>query len=104
MEIGRWLIDQGTDVNAKAKVDPDGFGGHTPLFNCVVSQAYLCGRQRDAAFARIFLDQDANPNPRACCASNDDLSRTSRCTNIAMLPRLPGANAFMARVDRGTPG
>jgi len=65
MEIGGWLIDHGADVNAKAEVDADGFGGHTPLFNCVVSQAYLCGRQRDAAFARILLDQDADPNPRA---------------------------------------
>jgi hypothetical protein len=65
MEIGRWLIDHGADVNAKAEVDADGFGGHTPLFNCVVSQAYLCGRQRDAAFARILLDQDADPNQRA---------------------------------------
>ena len=65
MEIGRWLIEHGADVNAKAEVDQDGFGGHTPLFNCVVSQAYLCGRQRDAAFARLLLDHDADPNPRA---------------------------------------
>jgi len=65
MEIGRWLIGHGADVNAKAEVDRDGFGGHTPLFNCVVSQAYLCGRQRDAAFARVLLDQGAAPNPRA---------------------------------------
>jgi hypothetical protein len=65
MEIGRWLIGHGADVNAKAEVDRDGFGGHTPLFNCVVSQAYLCGRQRDAAFARVLLDQGADPNPRA---------------------------------------
>jgi hypothetical protein len=65
MEIGCWLIGHGADVNAKAEVDRDGFGGHRPLFNCVVSQAYLCGRQRDAAFARILLDQDADPNARA---------------------------------------
>jgi hypothetical protein len=64
IEIGRWLIDQGADANAKAEIDRDGFGGHTPLFNCVVSQAYLCGRQRDAAFARILLDQGADPNLR----------------------------------------
>jgi len=65
LEIGRWLVDHGADVNATAEVDADGFGGHTPLFNCVVSQAYLCGRQRDAAFARILLDQGADPNRRA---------------------------------------
>ena len=48
IEIARWLIDHGADVNAKAEVDSDGFGGHTPLFGCVVSQSYLCRRQRDA--------------------------------------------------------
>jgi len=65
IEIARWLIDHGADVNAKAEIDADGFGGHTPLFGCVVSQAYICGRQRDAAFARVLLDHGANPNARA---------------------------------------
>ena len=65
IEIARWLIERGSDVNAKAEIDPDGFGGHTPLFGCVVSQAYLCGLQRDAAFARLLLDHGADPNARA---------------------------------------
>jgi hypothetical protein len=65
IEIARWLIEHGADVNAKADVDADGFGGHTPLFGCVVSQSYLCGRQRDAAFARLLLDHGADPNARA---------------------------------------
>lgn len=65
IEIARWLIEQGADVNAKARVDADGFGGHTPLFGCVVSQSYLCGRQRDAEFARLLLDHGADPNARA---------------------------------------
>ncbi len=65
IEIARWLIDHGADVNAKAEIDADGFGGHTPLFGCVVSQAYLCGWDRDAAFARLLLDHGADPNPRA---------------------------------------
>jgi hypothetical protein len=65
IEIARWLIDQGANVNAKAEIDGDGFGGHTPLFGCVVSQAYLCGRQRDAEFARLLLDHGADPNARA---------------------------------------
>ena len=38
IEIARWLIEHGADVNAKAEIDADGFGGHTPLFGCVVSQ------------------------------------------------------------------
>jgi ankyrin repeat protein len=65
IEMARWLIEQGADVNAKAEVDTDGFGGHTPLFGCVVSQSYICGRQRDAAFARLLLDHGADPNARA---------------------------------------
>lgn len=65
IEIARWLIDHGADVNAQAEIDADGFGGHTPLFGCVVSQAYLCRLQQDAAFARLLLDHGADPNARA---------------------------------------
>ena len=52
-------------MNAKARVDSDGFGGHTPLFGCAVSQAYRCGLQHDAEFARLLLDHGADPNARA---------------------------------------
>jgi ankyrin repeat protein len=65
IEIARWLIAHGADVNARAEIDSDGFGGHTPLFGCVVNNSYLCGRQRDAAFARLLLDHGADPNVRA---------------------------------------
>jgi ankyrin repeat protein len=65
IDIARWLIDHGADVNAKAEIDADGFGGHTPLFGCVVSQAYLCRLRQDAEFARLLLDHGANPNTRA---------------------------------------
>ena len=64
IEIARWLIERGMDVNAKAEIDADGFGGHTALFGCVVSQSY-CGRQEDAVFARLLLDHGADPNVRA---------------------------------------
>lgn len=63
MEIARWLIDVGMDVDAKAAVDADGFGGHTALFGCVVAQP-LRLRARDD-FARLLLDHGANPNIRA---------------------------------------
>jgi hypothetical protein len=65
IEIARWLIAHGADVNVKAEVDSDGFGGHTPLFACVVSQSYRCGRQQDGDFTRLLLDHGAVPNARA---------------------------------------
>ncbi len=65
IEIARWLIERGADVNAKAEVDSDGFGGHTPLFGCVVSQPYRTGCRGDDAFARLLLDHGADPNIRA---------------------------------------
>ena len=65
IEIAHWLIERGADVNARAQMDAGGFGGHTPLFGCVVNNSYLCGRQRDAAFARLLLDHGADPNARA---------------------------------------
>jgi ankyrin repeat protein len=64
-EIAQWLIARGADVNAKAAVDAEGFGGHTALFGCVVSQAYRVGLQRDDGFARLLLDHGAEPNVRA---------------------------------------
>lgn len=65
IEMARWMIERGADVNAKAAIDADGFGGHTALFGCVVSQAYRCGRQRDGAFTQLLLDHGADPNARA---------------------------------------
>jgi hypothetical protein len=65
IEVARWLIEHGADVNACAALDADGFGGNTPLFHCVVNDSYLCGRQRDGAFARLLLEHGAEPNARA---------------------------------------
>jgi hypothetical protein len=65
IEIARWLIERGMNVDAKADVDADGFGGHTALFGSVVSQSYRCGRQEDAVFTRLLLDHGADPNARA---------------------------------------
>jgi ankyrin repeat protein len=63
MEIARWLLARGANVNATAAVDAAGFGGHTPLFGCVVTQP---PRQRKTDdFARLLLDHGADPNARA---------------------------------------
>jgi hypothetical protein len=59
-----WLLDHGADVNRPADVDADGFGGHTALFGCVMSQPYRCGHRGDA-LARLLLDRGADPNVRA---------------------------------------
>jgi hypothetical protein len=60
MEIARWLIARGMDVNAKAAVDAEGFGGHTALFGCVVAQPLRLRTHDD--FARLLLDHGADPN------------------------------------------
>jgi hypothetical protein len=64
-DLARWLLAHGADVDARAAVDADGFGGHTPLFACAVSQAYRAGRQRDGAIVRLLLDAGADPSIRA---------------------------------------
>lgn len=61
-EIFDWLLDEGADVNAAALVDGEGFGGHTPLFNAIVSCAYVNGRQRDAYMIRRLLELGADIN------------------------------------------
>jgi hypothetical protein len=69
MEIARWLLERGMDVNAKAAIDSSGFGGHTPLFATVVSQPNFWlnhkGQPQVAAFTQLLLDYGADPNARA---------------------------------------
>lgn len=65
IEIAQWLIARGCDVNTPAAIDAAGFGGHTALFGCVVSQPYRVGRRKDDAFARLLLDHGADVNARA---------------------------------------
>lgn len=71
-DIFELLLAEGMNVNAPAKVDVEGFGGHTPLFNTVVShgshQASMAeklverGASRTAlASLRKFLDWCETP-------------------------------------------
>jgi hypothetical protein len=65
LEIARWLLDHGASPDARAAVDPDGFGGHTPLFSAIVSQVHRARRRNDDTYARLLLERGANPNTRA---------------------------------------
>jgi len=59
-EIFEWLLAYGSDVNARATVGRNGFGGHTPLFNAVV-----CGPWHDTAMTRALLERGATKDTRA---------------------------------------
>jgi hypothetical protein len=61
-ELARWLLSKGMNVDARAEIDPGGFGGHTPLFGCVVAQSLRMRESDD--FARLLLQHGAQPNPR----------------------------------------
>jgi hypothetical protein len=72
LKVFEWLLAHGADVNASATVDDEGFGGHTPLFNAVVSGPWPdatmvgalleCGARKDArASLRKFLDWIEEP-------------------------------------------
>lgn len=65
IEIARWMFEHGAEADARAALDSAGFGGHTALFGCIVSQSYRANQRRDDGFARLLLDQGADPNARA---------------------------------------
>ena len=61
--MASWMLARGASPDAAAAIDADGFGGHTPLFSCVVTQPIRLRQSDD--FARLLLDHGANPNARA---------------------------------------
>jgi hypothetical protein len=58
-DIVDWLLAHGADVNARAAIDADGFGGHTPLFNAVV-----VGPSQDTIVTRRLLQHGASTDVR----------------------------------------
>ena len=69
LEIARWLLERGMNVDERAAVDADGFGGHTALFGTVVSQPNFWmnhyGRAQEAPFTKLLLEHGAEVNERA---------------------------------------
>jgi hypothetical protein len=61
-ELLVWLLEHGANANVKASVDADGFGGHTPIFGCVVTAP---GMGSSPNLARILLEHGADPSARA---------------------------------------
>jgi hypothetical protein len=68
MEIARWLIEKGMDVNIRSAIDAEGFGGYTALFATVVSQPNFWmnrGRKEQLApFTELLFEHGADPNIR----------------------------------------
>jgi hypothetical protein len=64
IEIVRWLLANGMDVNARAAIDADGFGGQTALFGTVVSYPNFWNPQ-STQMAQILLDHGADHSVRA---------------------------------------
>jgi hypothetical protein len=73
LEILEMLLAEGADVNARATVDSQGFGGHTPLFNAVVSHG-----RRQGQMARILLERGASTTVRASLRKFLDWCETPR--------------------------
>jgi len=69
IEIARWMLGLGMNVDTPATVDAEGFGGHTALFSTVVSQVNFWMNHRGEApaalFTQLLLEHGANPNARA---------------------------------------
>lgn len=67
--IVHWLLDRGMDPDITARVDRDGFGGHSPLFATVVSQPAfwmnLGHRPVEATLTGLLLERGADPTIRA---------------------------------------
>jgi hypothetical protein len=93
IEVARWLLDRGMNVDMPAATDADGFGGHTALFNAVVCYANFWDNYRresgESPFARLLLDHGAQPNHRASLRARylvnyqaDDLAGTTEARNV----------------------
>jgi hypothetical protein len=72
-EIFELLLAHGADVNALARVDEEGYGGHTPLFNAVVSHG-----SNQGTMAQVLVERGASRTARASLRKFLDWCETPR--------------------------
>lgn len=72
-EIFELLLAEGADVNARAAIEKDGFGGHTPLYNAVVSHG-----NRQGSMARKLVKNGAKVDVKASLRKFLDWCETPR--------------------------
>lgn len=73
MELFDLLLEHDANVNATATVDGEGFGGHTPIFNAIVSHG-----ANQAALAQKLLKRGASTTVRATLRKFLDWCETPR--------------------------
>jgi len=73
VEVFELLLANGADVNSRASVDSEGFGGHTPIFNAVVSHG-----RRQGSMARRLAERGASTTVRASLRKFLDWCETPR--------------------------
>jgi|SRR5450756_1205973 len=86
IEMARWLLDRGMNVDEQATVDGEGFGGHTALFGTVVSQANFGprGQSPDAPFTRLLsITEPIRTLALLCENVCIPDTRSTGCTSIA---------------------
>ena len=88
-EIFELLLAHGADVNAPANVDAEGFGGHTPIFNAVVSH----GRHQ-GSMARRLLERGASTAARASLRKFLDWCETPRWHQVLNVTPAEWAQTF----------
>jgi len=72
-EVFDLLLARGAEVNARANVDAEGFGGHTPIYNAVVSHG-----KHQGSMARKLLERGASTTVRASLRKFLDWCETPR--------------------------
>jgi hypothetical protein len=88
------------DLDAKAAIDSDGFGGHTALFATLVWQPNLLDEKPQVApFTELLLDHGAlQTRERRCARSSTQGTDRTRCTSTATSRRGPGGERFHRKI------